>query len=144
MATNKVPVEDRLELQELVANYAFYCDTQQYDKIDALFVESGIFDESILGMPIARGRAAIRELFGQSGVTVDYLIHLNCNHRIGEFDSNTARGTAHLHAEGMSRGGNAFRILGYYADDYEKVNGRWLIKHRKLLAIAPLVGFGGD
>lgn len=137
-----VPVEDRLEIQELVARYAFFCDTKQYAGVDALFAEDGIFDESILGMPVVQGRAAIRELFVQTGMTVDFLIHLNCNHQISEFTGTTARGTAHLHAEGSLNGGNAFRILGYYDDDYVKTGDRWLIRHRKLVAIAPLAGFG--
>lgn len=137
----KIPVEDRLDIQELVARYAFFCDTKGYRHIDALFAEDGIFDESILGMPVVQGRAAIRELFSQTGSTVDFLIHLNCNHQLSEFDGSTARGTAHLHAEGSLNGGHAFRILGYYADDYVKSAGQWLLKHRKLVAIAPLQGF---
>ena len=138
---NRIPVEDRLEIQELVARYAFYCDTRQYDKIDPLFAADGVFDESILGIPVARGRAAIRELFEQSGAAVTYLIHLNCNHQISEFDGHRAVGTAHLHAEGVLNGANAFRILGYYADEYAKAAGRWLLRHRQLVAIAPLEGF---
>ena len=137
----KVPVEDRLEIQALSACYAFFCDTAQYDKIDPLFAADGIFDESILGMPLTRGRAAIRDLFAATGTTIEFLIHLNCNHRITEYGGNSASGTTHLHAEGMLAGGNAFRILGYYADDYEKKAGAWLLKHRKLVAIAPLIGF---
>ena len=137
----KIPIEDRVEIQDLGARYAFFCDTAQYDKIDPLFTEDGVFDESILGMPVTRGRAGIRALFKATGTTLTFLIHLNCNHRIAAYGGNTASTTTHLHAEGLLTDGTAFRILGYYADDYEKVAGMWLMKHRKLVAIAPLVGF---
>ena len=138
---NKIPLEDRLEIQELVARYAFFSDTAQYEKIEQVFAEDGVFNESVLGMPVTSGRAAIRDLFMQSGDTITWLIHLNCNHQISEFHGDSASGMSHLHAEGALNG-DPFRILGYYADDYVRVDGRWLLKHRKLVLIAPLVGFG--
>jgi hypothetical protein len=76
-----IPVEDRLDLQELVARYAFRCDTKLYSEIQHLFTDDGIFDETVIGLPLCTGRPAIHELFNNVGPAVDYLIHLNCNHQ---------------------------------------------------------------
>jgi SnoaL-like domain len=138
---NRIPIEDRLEIQDLVARYAVACDMKKYADVEHVFAEDSTFDESILGMPVTRGNKAIAKFFCATGESVDWLIHLNCNHHINAFDGHSASATSHLHAEGMLRG-TAFRIYGYYADDYVKTAGRWYIKQRQLVAIAPLVGFG--
>jgi SnoaL-like domain len=139
---NRIPVEDRLDIQDLVARYAVACDTAKYADVEQVFAEDGIFDESILGMPVTHGSKAIAEFFCLTGESVDWLIHLTSNHHISAYDGTSARATSHLHAQGMLKG-KAFRIFGYYADEYVKRAGRWYIKHRKLVAIAPLEGFGG-
>lgn len=141
MTKPKIPVEDRLAIQELVARYAFLCDTGQYAGIAELFAEDGVFDESILGFPVKQGGEMLRQAFVEIGALARFMIHLNCNHQLSAFDGNRASGTTHLHCEGELRGDRPFRILGYYADDYEKSAGEWWIKRRKLIAIAPLVGF---
>jgi hypothetical protein len=135
-----IPVEDRLDLQELVARYAFRCDTKLYSEIQHLFTDDGIFDETVIGLPLCTGRPAIHELFNNVGPAVDYLIHLNCNHQITAYNGTTANATSHLHVEGLMAG-NQLRILGYYNDTYQKIDGAWLFKHRKLIEIAPSTGF---
>ena len=137
---NKVPIEDRLEIQDLSARYAFHCDTRRYTEIAPLFTEDGVFDESIIGLPVCRSRDAIRELFAGSNESVGFVIHINSNHQITAFSGGVASGTAHLHAEGVFNE-LAFRIFGYYADDYAKIDGQWLFKSRRLLAITPPTGF---
>ncbi len=136
---SKVPVEDRLDIQELVARYAFFCDTAQYDKIEGLFTEDGSFDESIIGMPAANGRAALRQLFMGEGGKAKFMIHLNCNHLLHSFSGNAASGTSHLHVEAMTDDGKVLRLFGYYDDTYAKLAGEWLLRSRKLVAIAPIV-----
>ena len=136
---SKIPVEDRLDIQELVARYAFLCDTAQYAKVETLFTDDGAFDESIIGMPVARGKAAIRQLFVEAGGGARYMIHLNGNHLIDTWSGDAASGTSHLHVEAMMNDGKFLRVLGYYDDDYAKVAGTWLLKSRKLVAIAPIV-----
>jgi hypothetical protein len=81
--STEIPVADRLDIQELVARYAFRCDTKRYAEISELFAPDGVWD------------------------------------------------------------GSAIRILGYYADDYVKVDGQWLFARRTLVEIAPTTGLSG-
>lgn len=147
-----VPVEDRLAIQETCARYASLCDTGHMDKMYEVFTEDGLFDESIIGVPVVRGAEAMRtNVFGQKGVdaickrfgqstfTLTFVIHLTSNHVIHEFNGTTASGATHLHCEIGFADGKTLRILGYYADQYVKQNGRWLISSRILHALAPLL-----
>ena len=136
-----IGVDDRLEIQELVARYAFRCDTGRYGEIAELFAADGSWDESVIGLPQCTGHDAINQVFAATGEALAYLIHLCSNHQITAFDGDTASATTHLHCEGVF-GGTPFRILGYYADDYVKVDGRWLFQNRKLIEIAPTTGLG--
>jgi hypothetical protein len=56
-----VPVEHRLEIEELGARYAFRCDTGLYDQVAELFAEGGIWDESVVGLPVCEGPDAINQ-----------------------------------------------------------------------------------
>jgi SnoaL-like domain len=136
-----IPVEDRLEIQELAARYVFRCDTARYDEVGELFAEDGVWDETVVGLPLCEGRPAIHEFFSSMAqADLEWMIHVLGSQQLTQFDRDTASGTYHLHVEGVFNG-NAVRILGYYADDYVKVDGRWLFKHRKLVEIAPSTGF---
>lgn len=135
-----VPVGDRLEIQELVARYSLWTDTGDYDAVPALFAEDGTWDETVLGVPIAEGRAAIVATFGAfAGAGIDSVVHINGAHQISAFDGDTASGTSHLHAE-VAAGGQVVRILGYYDDDYVKVDGAWRFARRTLVELAPTTG----
>lgn len=138
---SRVPVEDRLDIQEVGARYAFRCDTKRYDRVGELFTDDGVFDETVVGLPRCQTRAAIHEFFsGMAQSDLEFIIHINSNHQLTAFDGDTASGTSHLHAEGHFNG-NDIRILGYYSDDYAKVEGRWLLRKRLLVEIAPSTGF---
>jgi hypothetical protein len=138
-----VPADDRFELQELGARYAVNCDTKRYSAISELWAPDGTWDETIIGLPLCEGRAAIHEFFcGPAPEAVEFIHHIASNHVIDEFDGQTARGTTHLYAEGCFFG-NRVRVLGYYADEFVKVDGRWLFQRRELKEIAPSEGFPG-
>lgn len=135
-----IGIEDRLLIQELSAQYAFAVDTKRYADAPALFAEDGIWDETVLGIPRCEGRDAIAAFFPlMSQTDLEFLIHINANHRIVDFDGNNAWGTVHLHAAGRMNGSD-MTIYGYYDDAYIKCDGRWLFQDRKLVAITPPLG----
>jgi len=134
-----VPVVDQLAIQQLVAEYAFCCDTGLYSDVAELFAVDGVWDESILGLPVCAGRDQIHALFRELPARVSYLIHIGSNHRITQFDGQAASATSHLLCEGGYLGADV-RIRGYYSDRYTKHDGRWLFAHRQLLEIAPTIG----
>ena len=136
-----VPAEDRLALQELSARYAVNCDTKQFSRVSRLWASDGIWDETVIGLPLCEGRAAIHEFFcGPAPDALEFIHHTTSNHVIDTFDGETASGTAHLYAEGRFFG-NTVRVLGYYADDYIKVENDWLFQRRQLREIGPSEGF---
>jgi hypothetical protein len=99
-----------------------------------------VWDETVLGVPVAEGRPAIEATFGAfAGAGIDSVVHINGAHQITAFDGDTASGTSHLHAEVRSAG-LTVRILGYYADDYVKVGGAWRFARRTLVELAPTTG----
>ena len=138
---SNIPVEDRLGIQELAARYAFRCDTARYDEVGELFAEDGAWDETVVGLPLCEGREAIHEFFSSMAqADLEWMIHVCGSHELTGFEGDSARGTVHLLCEGLFNG-NLVRILGYYADEYAKVDGNWVFSHRKLVEIAPSTGF---
>lgn len=140
-----ITVEDRLLIQELSAQYAFRVDTRRYADAPELFAEDGIWDETVLGIPRCESREQIAAFFPlMSETDLEFMIHINANHQILEFDGESARGTVHLHVAGRMNGKD-MTIYGYYDDTYIKRDGRWLFQSRHLVAItAPLGDFGVD
>jgi ketosteroid isomerase-like protein len=135
-----LPIEDRVEIQDLVARYTFHTDVKDYAAVPPLFAEDGVWDESVLGAPAAEGRAAIEQTFaGFETAGIDSIIHINGCHLISAYDGDSASGSSHLHAE-IRALGRTVRILGYYADDYVKVDGTWLFQRRELVELAPTEG----
>ena len=140
-----VSVEDRLLIQELSARYAFLVDTKRYAEAPALFAEDGTWDETVLGIPRCESREQIAAFFPlMSSTDLEFMIHINANHQIVEYDGNSARGTVHLHVAGRMNGKD-MTIYGYYDDTYIKTDGRWWFHSRRLVAItAPQGDFGVD
>jgi hypothetical protein len=138
-----IPSDDRLELLDLVARYAFRCDTGRYGEVAELFTPDGVFDETAIGVPLCTGREMIDATFRALGGSIAWLIHLNSNHQVTAYAGTTAGATAHLHVEG-NVGGRAVRILGYYDDRYRRVEGRWLFERRRLVEIAPTTGMSAE
>lgn len=135
-----VPIADRLDIQELVALYSFGTDTGDFDSVPELFATHGIWDETVLGALLCSGREAITQAFAAlADADVGYVVHINGAHQIADFTGETASGTSHLHAELMVNG-QRVTVLGYYADDYVKVDGKLRFAQRKLAELAPIAG----
>jgi SnoaL-like domain len=110
---------------------------QQFGAIAELFVEDGVWDESVVGLPVGEGRSMIDEVFRSfAGSGLEYVFHVNCNHRLTEFDGQTARGTCHVYAFSRTDGAH-MTVAGYYDDEYAKVDGAWRFQRRQLVEIAP-------
>jgi hypothetical protein len=90
---------------------------------------------------MCENRTSIDALFcSMEHADLQFLFHMNGNHRITGHGETTATGTCHLLMEGHYLG-NAIRILGYYADEYRKTTGQWLFRSRRLVEITPSTGF---
>jgi hypothetical protein len=129
-------IDDRLEIRDLTARYAYYVDTFQTDKIMTLWTEDAIFDESRVGTGLHNGAPAIRAFFEGLEKTVTHQAHITSNHLIEEITNTSAKGIVFSIVEAVTIAGN-MRAVVYYADDYVKLDGRWVFHSRVIYPLMP-------
>lgn len=132
-----VSVEDRIAIHDLVAAYSWRCDTKDFDGISALFADDGVWDEQVLGAPRCEGREAVQGLFNAlNDADIPLAVHMISNERISEGNATSAKGTCHLRTYG-SVNGTPLDVIGYYDDEYTKIDGRWFFASRTLVGFTP-------
>src|SRR4051812_37209843 len=62
MEAEVVPYEDYAAVVQLLSKYTYVFDGRQWDELDALFAEEGVFDLSAFGIEPAVGLGSIRRL----------------------------------------------------------------------------------
>jgi uncharacterized protein (TIGR02246 family) len=122
---------DREAIRDLARRYAhlvWHCDVSA---IAELFTEDGRMDTPDL--PTLTGRAEIVESYTKifSDMELWPFVH---NHVI-DIDGNSATGTVYLDLRSRAEG-REIMAAGYYADRYERVDGRWLFAHRDLTMVS--------
>lgn len=87
----KLPAEDILEIQQLVASISYMVDERRWDDLPVLYTEDGVFDASDVGYPAVEGQAALRQ-------------HMEtANHPLAHYTTNTiVRPIDHDNAEAVS------------------------------------------
>lgn len=123
-------IEDRLEIQELLARYAQACDERDMPALGQCFATDFEFD-SVAGHAIGRDAAIAyyRERLGMYGVTM----HIPHTLIVEWGDEGTAKGVVTSHAE-LELNGEMF-ITGFrYHDDYVHQEGRWRFRKREVVA----------
>lgn len=56
-------LEARLDIQELAAKYAYYCDHARWDQVVDLYTEDGVFDASTVYGQVYSGQAELRGFY---------------------------------------------------------------------------------
>lgn len=124
-------LEDIEAIKQLKARYGQACDDDHNpDKVAALFVEDGLWEGRNIGVH-ARGHAAIKDYIGgvrasgrmrnSAHMFMNPIITVDGDRATGEwrfvmcFTGKVADGTFQYH-----------RIIGFYEDEYVRVDGRWL------------------
>ena len=70
----KLPLEDRLDLQDLIADYSWALDTGDEDALVACFTETAVMSEEVFDEPdIWEGHAGIYKFLVENGANVDAL-----------------------------------------------------------------------
>lgn len=130
-------IEDRLEIQDLVNRYAYFCDSFMIQEWADVFAPDGTLDESAFGKGKYVGHDEIIA-YGQ-GITerVQHIVHLMSNLIIWEVQGDTARGTSFAIVESMLKTGDRARYQVKYEDEYQRINGRWVINTRVLRTSFP-------
>lgn len=137
----KVPVEDRLEIQELTHRAALYGDAKLVDQNVALWVPDGVLDEQCVGMPRAEGHDAMRGFHGHPAAeAIHSMSHFVSNHIITSYTGDEATGLCYVWFRGIAEGDHKLEIWGYYDDIYVRVDGEWRMKSRTLVNLAEPIG----
>ncbi len=116
-----------VEIQQLGIGYVVGIDRRDVDMIAALFVPD--VDCGHWGT----GPAAFRTMYLENDSTFGTSIHQATNHLVNIEDDDHATGVCYLTAEQQMHDGTWARLAGAYEDKYERVEGRWLFRARKLL-----------
>jgi uncharacterized protein (TIGR02246 family) len=136
---------DRAEIEELVTRYVTALDTLDADAYEGVFTEDGEYD--VTGN-IYRGRAAIRKIVTDlqasrarndaAGTPSPRLYHVMSNSSIEILDASNARHQSYAQTVRLADNGQFVAgFMGRYEDVLVKVDGRWLIKSRKLMSFIP-------
>ena len=136
---------DRAEIEELVTRYVTALDTLDADAYEGVFTEDGEYD--VTGN-VYRGRAAIRKIVTDlqasrarndaAGTPSPRLYHVMSNSSIEILDASNARHQSYAQTVRLADNGQfAAGFMGRYEDVLVKIDGRWLIKSRKLVSFIP-------
>ena len=123
-------LEDVEAIRNLKAAYAGYCDDgYDADRIAELFVEDAVWESTELGR--FEGREAIREFFRKASGVYTFAIHYSLNSRI-EVNGDTAVGRWYLFMPcTVGEGDRAMWRAGIDDEEYVRVDGRWMFKHKR-------------
>jgi uncharacterized protein (TIGR02246 family) len=126
-------LEDRAEIQNLVARYGFVVDDRDMDGVADCFTEDGGFS-SVEGKMGARGRQAVVDQFHDRWAVLGPANHIVHQHLIepDPDDPDRATGMVSSHAE-VVRNGEVMITALRYADEYRRcADGRWRFADRML------------
>lgn len=128
--------EDQLAITTVIARHGHLVDDGELERLGELFTEDVSYDVSDLGGGILEGLPAIIEASLALGAG-NPLAHLVTNIVIDSIDGD--RATARSKGLGVNTDGSLGTVT--YLDDLRRIDGRWLITHRKVLVRrAPLGG----
>ena len=122
-------VEDRVAIQELVAEYDWAWDHGDWDGVVACFTDDGVFVDATGSEH--RGLEAIRAFAAASPGSFGVMRHITSAHRVHELGADTARHRCYMvflsHPDGT-------RTLdtGEYEDELVRVDGRWRFARREV------------
>jgi hypothetical protein len=120
--------QDRLEIMELAARYAYTIDRRMGEEWADCFTEDG---EMISGNGNrVAGRAAFIEHMRKARESGKQVRHWGCNHII-EGDGQTARLRMYLMAVDIGNGIAPY-VMGNYDDVLIKINGKWKFRTRRI------------
>lgn len=120
--------QDKLDIMELAARYAFTIDRRMAEEWADCFTEDGLMISGNGNR--VEGRAAFIEHMRKARESGKKVRHWGCNH-IVEGDGDTARLRMYLMAVDISNGITPY-VMGEYDDTVVRVNGQWKFKVRRI------------
>ena len=127
---------DREQIKELTYEYGLAIEAQDAERMANLFTEDGSVDFSSLGRGVTQGREALTEFYRS---TWPLKVKPFFTNHVIRIQGNRATGTCSLENR-ATRGDQSLIGAGRLHDAYEKVNGQWKFKSRRveMLYFVPL------
>lgn len=125
-------LEDRAELQDLVATYFQATDDDDYDRLSDCFTSDATFAAS--GFPASSGRQGIIDLLKSARAGMGQTVHTPNYVQLIFGDSDSATGIVAAHLE-LGIGASTYYGAVRYLDKYRRENARWCIVHREMRVI---------
>ncbi|WP_397590136.1 nuclear transport factor 2 family protein [Sphingorhabdus sp.] len=122
--------EDEADIRRLLADYCYFTDASDPDRLCTLFTEdfafTGVFGDY-------KGHSGMKELHAGSGDSIRAGRHLTLNSVI-DIAGEEATGRSYIVVTTTSEQGISILFAGGYADHFVKVGGKWLFKSRHIHA----------
>lgn len=136
LARRTALLEDRVELQELVAVYGRLIDDRDLAGLAELYTSDAVFDST--AGPVS-GRDAVLDYYRGQLDRYGMTYHYPHSHTITFTGPDSATGVVSAHAE-LAIGETAFVVALRYLDEYRREGGRWRFRERRArqLYAAPL------
>lgn len=133
-ATTQAAVQRLLDLEAIRALPQRYCHCvwqEDWDGYAGIFTEDGVFANKSTGAVTARGHAELRDMIsrGMESSRLRPFIH---NHVVELLGEKRAKGTCYVEVR-MVRQGVDWLLVGWYEDEYAKVDGEWKISSRTVI-----------
>lgn len=124
----KVPVEDRIALQDLLTEYCYAVDklTDLPELLD-LFTDDALLDFSDIGLQEMKGKERFREFYENVFAGMTHHTHYISNFRVESYTGDTAVMTAYAEGLGRSVDGNTVQVHVRYRMHCVKLNDEWKI-----------------
>ena len=130
----RLSADDRLDIMEAIARYSRCIDEPRWDDLPGLFAADCVVDCGPLGQ--YRGTEGVEKFVATLRSIGQMMRHYVANVTIrGEGD--TARSHAYILAMVGAGPGQLTPTTGFYEDELVKRDGRWLLRHRKILLDMP-------
>lgn len=119
---------DREKIKELTYEYGLAIEAQDAERMASLFIEDGSVDFSSLGRGVISGREALKEFYCS---TWPLKVKPFFTNHVIRIQGHHATGTCSLENR-ATRGDQSLIGAGRLYDEYEKVNGEWKFKSRRV------------
>jgi len=131
----RVPAEDRLDIIELMARYAWAYDTSHAEALGATFTLDGVLE--VFGKPLVTNRAGFKQFLAMAAdMRKDHgWQHLTDHHVFADYDGSRCKVFSYyLMPEADASGGDVHvRAMGYYVSHCIRTDAGWLFEKREVL-----------
>ncbi len=137
----KCPIEDRLEIQDLMIAYAHAVDTvSDIDAVLDVFTPDAVFDLSGIGLTPQIGHEGIRAFFTNVFANMAHHAHYLTNFAVTAYDGDTASMRAYVIGMGTGKDGSGVTVHGRYYFDVRRTTAGWKATRYTMDFLMPLSG----